>query len=174
MNYILIYNNNFNENYLFKMDSDFEKYRNLYPMFLDYEWFGIDIDGNISCFTNGGEGPIPLNIIKKRPEYDGAKVLISDLPIRGEYKLFFDVPRQDYAIKRASQGLYTYDWFDVHRINNKINMYEIWSKPSNPLKINDLSSEILKLIGEIRFPIRFSDYRKIEVSKYFICAKDFC
>ncbi len=36
------------------MDSDFEKYKDLYPMYLDYEWFGIDIDGNISYFTNGG------------------------------------------------------------------------------------------------------------------------
>jgi len=102
------------------------------------------------------------------------KKLISDLPLYSNYTLYINDPCQDYAIKRASQGIYTFDWYDVHRINNRINMYEIWSKPSDPLKLNSLSSEILKIIGEIRFPIRFSDFERIDVFKYFKCAIDFC
>jgi hypothetical protein len=141
-----------------------------YPYGVDYEWIASDAVGQVAVFTTGGAGPIPTWVLKNRVLADGGTELLDGLPIRGHHELRIVVPRPDDYIRWANQGLFTYDWTDVHRTAGLIRKYEAFSRPTNAISVAEIPMGLRSLLEGVRFlNLRFSEAPTIDVPAVFQC-----
>ena len=108
----------------------------------EFDWFALDINGNIAVFSSAGNGTIPQEVKNNYKEYDS----ISDKfesPNWGSDLVWSDL---------ANYGLYVFDW----KLNN--GPYIRKSIPKNKLS-NDLKEEILS-INEL--PILYMVFNETE------------
>ena len=142
-----------------------------YPYDWDIEWLAVDAEGNVGVFTTGGKGPLPRKGFEEYSSEDFSETLWSLPKISGSV-LLVDLPRPDDYIELAEKGFYTYDWCDVHRTKEKLNKYEIQTKPTCPIKLNDLPKMIRNVIGEMAMPVKFEEIREVDVCAYIECVDD--
>jgi hypothetical protein len=127
----------------------------------ELDWIAIDTCGQVGVFTTIMNAPIPTEIGKSYDLYIQLMSIISGLnercsairitPNNGDL-LDWDV----YARK----GLYAFDYQDVHREQkDKRNQYDLISKPSAPLHIEelDLNNLLISIIPKINCDFRDGD-----------------
>ena len=139
-----------------------------YPYDWDLEWLAVDSEGCIGVFTTGGKGPLPRKGFKEYSSDEFNETLWS-LPKISNCILLIDPPRPNDYVELAEKGFYTYDWADVHRNKDKLNRYEIQSKPTCPIRIDDLPGAISNVIVDIAMPLKFEELGEIDVCAYLEC-----
>ena len=139
-----------------------------YPYDWDLEWLAVDDDDNIAVFTSAGKGPIPTQGFLEYSNDNFVNSLWS-MPKVSDCELLVDLPRPDDYIELSEKGFYTYDWTDVHRTKNKLDKYEIHSRPITPIKLDQLPNLIREVVKNISIPIKFSELNEIDVGTYLDC-----
>ena len=112
---------------------------------VDASWLAVDSIGQVAVFTTGGEGPIPISAL---PSARDAEEMLQSLEKISECTLLVDVPRPDDFIAFARQGLFSYDWRDVHRTKREaVERYELQAIPLRPAAAEQLPEKI-RLLAE--------------------------
>jgi hypothetical protein len=114
-----------------------------FPHGLDYAWLAVDAVGHVGIFTNAGQGPIPIAVLVDRITADSAEPWVKALPERAQCEMLITLPRPDDFIAFARRGLFPYDWRGV--------VYELIARPSSPVQIQELGSEIGRLAQRVEF-----------------------
>ncbi|WP_165253251.1 hypothetical protein [Paludisphaera soli] len=144
-----------------------------YPIGLDYAWLATDAEGHVARFTNAGQGPIPKAVLADRRASDQAEALTMALPERGDSLMLVAMPRPDDFVAVACRGLFAYDWQDAHRQAGRIHRYELISRPTVPVTVEELVGELATLIGKVKFrSIRFAESPAIAVDDHGECHSE--
>jgi hypothetical protein len=144
---------------------------NEYPECIDYEWFAFDAVGHIAVFTTAGVGPIPKPVLASRAAEDALGEFAHHLPIRGTAVMLVSLPRPDDYMAFAAQGLFAYDWADVHRsARDWSGVYELYARPDRPISACDMPVQFQSLLREsVVGSIRFSSSSRIDVRTLYAC-----
>jgi hypothetical protein len=107
-----------------------------YPSHLDLEWLCVDCVGRIGIFTTGGAGPVPEVYLEDSLILGHLSEVVRALPETSDCQFLANIaqPADDF-VAFARRGLFSFDWADVHRTTEYIDMYEIQVRPSVPLTI---------------------------------------
>lgn len=141
------------------------------PVGIDYAWLACDADGQVARFTNAGEGPIPLVVLAVRELADRAEVLTRGLPFVGKPEMRVSLPDPTDFRRTARRGLYGYDWRDTARTAGHSGCYEIVSRPTRPVRVEELPSDLRRLAELVRFSdLRFAGSDSIRVGRLLECV----
>ena len=138
-----------------------------YPLGWDYAWLAADAAGHVAIFTNAGQGPIPTAVLADRRASDRAELLIKALPERSDCQMLVTLPRPEDFIACVRRGLFAYDWQDCHRDTGQSHRYELLARPTAPVTVEELTGEVVALIGRVRFQsLRFAESLAIAVEDH--------
>lgn len=124
----------------------------------ELDWIAVDICGQVGVFTAIMNAPIPTKIAKSYDLYNQLMSTISGLnercsairitPNNGDLS--------DWDMY-ARKGLYAFDYQDVHRKDqDKLNQYDLISKPSAPIHIEELelNNQLISIIPRLKCDFR--------------------
>lgn len=105
---------------------------------LEFDWFGIDKIGQISAFSSFNRAYVPKKAISSLEKYLQLQKLIIDLPNFTTAKIH-TTEKGNFSdwISYSEKGIFGFDFHDVHRIN-KINQYDLITKPNEPLLVSSI------------------------------------
>lgn len=121
-------------------------------LFQEFEWFGMDINGQIGAFIAGNNAYVPEKIWESYEVYGNTlNYFIRRLKVRSYQEILDSVGDQDFK-DFADSGLYAYDYEP-----NSDKFYNLIETPENPIKINDLELEEYLIEGLPKFNIVFGE-----------------
>lgn len=126
----------------------------------DWDWFAVDLDGNIGHFTIAGLRALPETILR---DQDAAERLIRYFDERATTTGFsvrataevdsggWGTGGQERFIRSfaemSSKGLFS---FNTEMIHGPDARYHLVTRPDHPLRIEDVPDEIQKVLGRTR------------------------
>ncbi|MGS2724731.1 hypothetical protein ACVBEJ_13395 [Porticoccus sp. GXU_MW_L64] len=110
----------------------------------EFDWFAIDIEGNIGLFSTTGEGTIPSPVIEAYSEHDKISEQLES-PNWGSSEVWSDY---------SALGLYVYDW-DLHG-----GPYKQTRAPSKDMS-SELKQKLLSLKSLYTFPVKFAELKEV-------------
>ena len=134
----------------------------------DWDWYAVDQDEHIGHFTSAGMRVLPRSVKQDRETTEIiARYFFEQAPVVGKWsvraeaeadcggwkKQGFERYIRDFALM-ASKGVFSYD---TDLIRTEEGRYYLVAIPERILLINDLPSDVRKLISRIRAPLRFVD-----------------
>ena len=139
---------------------------------LEFDWFGVDILGQIAVFSSFNRGFIPTKAISSLEKYIEFQNVIKALPKKTNVKLCAknDGDFSDW-ISYSEKGLYSFDYQDAHR-KIKTGCYDLIAKPRKPLSILNIENfkqylEILPefelIFDELEEKILFEELEKSQI-----------
>ena len=129
---------------------------------VEFDWFGIDRDGNLGAFSTFNRGYIPQLVKSSRIEYLELLTEIENLPFRFKAQLITEEKgRYDDWLEYSQQGFIGFDYRDVHR-TVKTGMYDLISKPEKLVNISEVAINS-KLIEKMpKFNLSFNQDKGID------------
>jgi len=124
----------------------------------EFDWFAIDLDGNIALFSTAGEGNVPNNVIKNYKDYDSISHSLEQ-PNWGSSGIWSDF---------ANYGFYVFDW-SLHG-GPYIKVCEPKQRMSKELK-----DKILSINNFNSFDVRFATLKRLAfkiINSELIIKKD--
>lgn len=119
---------------------------------VEFDWYGVDRLGHIAAFSSFGHGIIPKAVKNCRNTYNLLYDFIESLPHTTDAKLIYSGPgAYDSWLEYARQGLFAYDYADVHR-RAPLGQYDLIAVPLVPIKLSDL-----KIVENLQAIIPFVD-----------------
>ena len=119
--------------------------------YTDVEWYGIDRKGNVAVFCSAGVGNVPDYVCADKERYEMLIDFFETLPCISEAQLCFECSAQNNMPLRVAEvfskkGFYYYDSNDHSKACENVGVYQkyytISSKPTNPLKYDELPKQI--------------------------------
>jgi hypothetical protein len=165
----------------------------------DYFWYCTDSDGQIAVMLTAGIAPIPISVLAGISRNNNLRKSLLGMPKIGSYLIevrdvFVKNSSGVYALKHisqkpipdnevaqdlysdffnhASQGIYGFDWSDIHRIEKwQSNKYELIARPTTPLLVSDLPNDLQSVLSATKLHgVRFSESKAIDVTAYLKCV----
>ena len=123
---------------------------------VEFDWIGIDYQGQIGIFSSIGMGYIPRKVFNSYESYIGLNNFLFD---QGRSPTAEIISKEsgckDFWLNWALKGLFAYDYHDVHR-KGKFDRYDLIAIPGSPLLVRSVP-EIISFDEIIpRFNLTFS------------------
>jgi len=101
--------------------------------YVEFDWIGIDDQGQIGIFCSCGMGYIPPRVFSSYNSYVG----LNDFLYDAGYSTTAEIISKESGMKDfwrdwALKGLFAFDYYDVHR-QEKFDRYDLIAKPGRPL-----------------------------------------
>lgn len=141
----------------------------LYPEGVDCVWMAADHRGYVGAFVTAGVGPIPTLVLdSKGIAIEEIEERIYGLPPVSEVHVLTSVPRPDDFVAMAKRGVFVYDWSDIHRTSRlSIGAYELMAAPETPITVNDLPSDMMQFVKDIKLNgVEYAEAKVIDVREY--------
>lgn len=144
----------------------------LYPEGVDCVWIATDHEGYVGAFVTAGVGPIPQLVLgSKGVAIEDIEERICELPPVSKVQVLTSVPRPDDFVAMAERGVFVYDWSDVHRTSRQsIGAYELMAVPETPITVNDLPSDMMQFVKDIKLDgVEYAEAKNIDIRECLEC-----
>jgi hypothetical protein len=121
--------------------------------FIEFDWIGIDNQGQIGIFSSVTQGYIPSKVFSSYESYVGVYNLLSDRQSLTAAQIISKEPGiKDFWRDWAQKGLFAYDYLDIHR-TEKFDRYDLIAIPRSPLLVGEIPevNEFINIIPQFNF-----------------------